>query len=343
MKTNTMPSTALNAATPVDELSLRVIKGLRQDPKRIPSSYFYDDEGSRLFQQIMRLPCYYLTEAEHEILSRQWPRLLDALMPDGSPFELIELGSGDGSKTLDLCAAFSQAGADFTYMPVDISPHALGHLEDAFKARLPDLTVRPRTGDYFSGWARHQHGHRQIVMFMGSNLGNMPPAEGLGFLRQIRSHMKEGDGLLLGLDLMKDPQTILAAYNDPQGVTAAFNLNLLRRMNRELGTDFKLERFSHYASYSPLDGAARSFLVSRARQTVRSRLMDLSLQFEPGEVIYTEQSQKYSPAMISQMARECGFVPALHLQDSQGRYGVSFWEAINTEIVRHMVPKAIHA
>jgi dimethylhistidine N-methyltransferase len=291
----------------------------------------------------MRLPGYYLTEAEQEILTRQWPSLLDALTPDGRPFELVELGSGDGRKTLELCTAFSRARADFTYVPVDISPHAINQLQDAFAERLPGLTVRPRTGDYFSGWARHQHGHRQIVMFMGSNLGNMPHEDGMAFLRQIRRHMQEGDGLLLGLDLMKDPQTILAAYDDPQGVTAAFNLNLLARMNREMGMDFQLDRFSHYASYSPLDGAARSFLVSRARQTVRSRMMDLSLQFEPGEVIYTEQSQKYSPAMIAQMARDCGFAPSLQLQDGQGRYCVSFWQAINADIVRHIVPKAIHA
>lgn len=326
-----------------DELSLRVIHGLKQHPKRIPSSYFYDDEGSRLFQHIMRLPGYYLTEAEQEILSRQWAPLLDALMPDGRPFELIELGSGDGSKTLDLCAAFHKAGADFTYVPVDISPHAINQLQDAFLTRLPGLSIRPRTGDYFSGWSRHQHGHRQIVMFMGSNLGNMSMDEGMGFLRQIRRHMKLGDGLLLGLDLMKDPHTILAAYNDPQGVTAAFNLNLLRRMNREMGMDFQLDRFSHYASYSPLDGTARSFLVSRARQTARSWRMDLALHFEPGEVIYTEQSQKYSPALITQMARDSGFAPSLQLHDAQGRYCVSFWQAINAEIVTHMVPKAIHA
>ena len=327
----------------LNELSQRALAGLRQTPKCLPSMYFYDDEGSRLFQRIMRLPGYYLTEAEHEILAQQWPKLLDAFTPDGRPFELIELGSGDGSKTLALCVAFDKADADFSYVPVDISPHALGSLIKAFDQRLPRLRVQARTGDYFCGWHPPAPDRRQIVMFMGSNLGNLTQDEALAFLKRIRDHMRTGDGLLLGLDLMKNPHTLLAAYNDPQGVTAAFNLNLLRRLNRELGMNFQLDCFSHYACYSPLDGAARSFLVSLDKQTVRSTRVDLQLQFEAGETIYTEQSQKYSPAMIQQLAQDSGFAPALFLQDSQGRYGVSFWQAIKPEMVTHMVPNASQA
>lgn len=333
----------MSNAPPLNELTLRVMAGLKQTPKRLPAMYFYDEAGSRLFQRIMQLPAYYLTEAEREILTCQWPRLLDALAPDGRPFELIELGSGDGSKTLELCAAFAHAKADFVYVPVDISPHALNSLIKDFDQRLPGLPVRPRMGDYFCGWHRHSDTHRQIVMFMGSNLGNMDRDEALGFLRMIRSHMQEGDGLLLGLDLMKNPHTLLNAYNDPDGVTAAFNLNLLTRLNRELGMNFRLDRFSHYASYSPLDGAARSFLVSQDAQTVHSTRVDLSLRFEAGEVIYTEQSQKYNRAMIQQMAQDSGFAPALHLQDPQDRYCVSFWQAIKPAMVRHMLPNASQA
>ncbi len=318
----------MSNAPMLNELSQRALAGLRQTPKCLPSMYFYDDEGSRLFQRIMHLPGYYLTKAEHEILARQWPKLLDAFTPDGRPFELIELGSGDGSKTLALCTALCQTKASFSYVPVDISAHALDSLLQAFKQSLPALQVHARMGDYFSGWQQPEHGHRQIVMFMGSNLGNMNMDEALAFLRRIRGHLRPGDGLLLGLDMMKNPHTLLAAYNDPEGVTAAFNLNLLRRLNRELGMNFQLERFSHYACYSPLDGAARSFLVSLDKQTVRSTRMDLQLHFEAGETIYTEQSQKYNPAMIRQLAQDSGFAPALHLQDQQGRYGVSFWQAL---------------
>ncbi|MGC4060973.1 MAG: L-histidine N(alpha)-methyltransferase [Aquabacterium sp.] len=312
----------------LDTLSRHVIEGLKQTPKRLPSAYFYDDEGSRLFQRIMQLPGYYLTEAEREIMVKQWPKLLDALSPDGRPFELVELGSGDGSKTLDLCAAFAQAGAQFAYQPIDTSAHALHSLQEAFLRKLPQLPVRVQIGDYHAGWQRSANHGRQIVMFMGSNLGNLAQEEAAAFLRLMRNQLAEGDGLLIGLDLMKNPHTILAAYNDPEGVTAAFNLNLLTRMNREMGTNFLPDRFSHYATYSPLDGAARSFLVSLCAQTVRSDKLGLRFDFTAGETIYTEQSQKYSQDMITQMARQSDFVPRLRLQDSQGLYCVTYWQAV---------------
>ncbi len=316
----------LNLLT-LDALSRSAIEGLKQVPKRLPSAYFYDDEGSRLFQRIMQLPSYYLTEAEREIMVAQWPALLDALCPDGHPFELVELGSGDGSKTIDLCAAFHQAGARLSYLPIDTSAHALQSLLEAFTRRLPDLPVRIQVGDYHLGWQRSTDTSHQIVMFMGSNLGNLTQDEAQVLLRLIRSHLHEGDGLLLGLDLMKNPQTILDAYNDPEGVTAAFNLNLLHRMNRELGTDFKTDRFRHFATYSPLDGAARSFLVSQCAQTVYSEKLGLRFDFDDGEIIYTEQSQKYSQDMITQLARSSGFVPQLGLNDARGLYCVTYWQA----------------
>jgi len=313
----------------LDALSRRVIEGLKQSPKRVPSAYFYDDEGSRLFQRIMQSPSYYLTDAEREILVSQWPKLLDALSPDGRPFELVELGSGDGSKTIELCAAFAQAGAHFAYRPIDTSEHALHSLHEAFQQRLPELPVHIQIGDYHLGWPGASSSQsRQIAMFMGSNLGNLTQDEAFVFLHQVRSHLREGDGLLLGLDLMKNPHTILQAYNDPEGVTAAFNLNLLHRMNRELGTDFKPDRFSHYATYSPLDGTARSFLVSLCAQTVHSERLGLRLDFTVGETIYTEQSQKYSQDMITHMAKTNAFVPRLRLQDARGLYGVTYWQAV---------------
>lgn len=312
----------------LDTLSRHVIDGLKQTPKRLPSAYFYDDEGSRLFQRIMQLPSYYLSNAEREILVTQWPKLLDALSPDGQAFELVELGSGDGSKTIELCAAFHRAGAHMAYQPIDTSAHALHSLQEAFKQRLPDMPVRIQCGDYHLGWQRSTDRSRQIAMFMGSNLGNLTKEETFVFMRLIRSHLREGDGLLLGLDLMKNPRTILDAYNDPEGVTAAFNLNLLARMNRELGTDFKTDRFSHYATYSPLDGAARSFLVSHCAQTVHSDKLGLRFDFADGETIYTEQSQKYSQDMITQMAKNSDFVPKLRLQDARGLYCVTYWQAL---------------
>ena len=312
----------------LDPLSTSVIDGLKQSPKRLPSAYFYDDEGSRLFQRIMQMPAYYLTEAEREIMVAQWPSLLDAFSPDGHAFELVELGSGDGSKTIDLCAAFHQAGARISYLPIDTSAHALQSLHEAFTQRLPAVPVRIKIGDYHLGWPRSTASSRQIVMLMGSNLGNLTQDEALALMRLIRSHLQAGDGLLLGLDLMKNPQTILDAYNDPEGLTAAFNLNLLQRMNRELGTDFKTDRFRHFATYSPLDGAARSFLVSQGAQTVRSDKLGLQFEFDDAEIIYTEQSQKYSQDMIKQLAKTSGFAPKLDLRDERGLYCVTYWQAL---------------
>jgi L-histidine Nalpha-methyltransferase len=312
----------------LDTLLRSVIEGLKQSPKRLPSAYFYDDKGSRLFQRIMQMPSYYLTEAEREIMVAQWTVLLDAMCPDGHPFELVELGSGDGSKTIDLCAAFHQAGARMSYLPIDTSAHVLQSLQEAFTLRLPEVPVRTQIGDYHLGWQRSTDAGHQIVMFMGSNLGNMTQDEALVLMRMIRSHLREGDGLLLGLDLIKHPQTILDAYNDPEGVTAAFNLNLLHRMNRELGTDFNVDRFRHFATYSPLDGAARSFLVSQCAQTARSEKLGLRFDFDAGEIIYTEQSQKYSRDMITQLACSSGFVPKLDLKDARGLYCVTYWQAL---------------
>jgi len=166
-----------------------------------------------------------------------------------------------------------------------------------------------------------------VAMLLGSNLGNQTHDQAIALLRRVRSKLRSGDALILGLDLKKDPQVILAAYNDPQGVTARFNLNVLTRLNRELGTDFDVAQFSHYASYSPLDGAARSFLVSARRQLVRSRRLACDFTFQAGETIYTEQSQKYSASMIDAMARDSGFEVQCHFTDERGWYTVVVWQA----------------
>jgi uncharacterized SAM-dependent methyltransferase len=163
---------------------------------------------------------------------------------------------------------------------------------------------------------------RQVALFLGSNLGNFTDAEAARFLRRVRVHLRVGDSLLLGLDLRKDPHTVLAAYDDPEGVTAAFNLNLLRRLNRELGMDFDLDRFRHYASYCPLQGVARSFLVSQARQTVRSRVLDHAFEFGAGEFIYTEQSQKYERAGVDALAEGSGFEVKAWFEDAALPYAL---------------------
>lgn len=287
-----------------------VLRGLSALPKQLSSKYFYDAQGSRLFERIMRLPAYYPTRVEARLLRRHARALLAALTPTGAPMELLELGSGDGRKTLALCREWLKAGASLSYRPMDISAQALERLGQRAARQLPALSVHPLCGDYFQTWPLPQARCHQVALFLGSNLGNFIDAEANRFLRRVRAHLRPGDSLMLGLDLRKDPRTVLAAYDDPEGVTAAFNLNLLRRLNRELGMDFDLAAFRHYASYCPLQAVARSFLVSLRAQTVHSRVLGQSFGFEPGEVIYTEQSQKYERAGVEAMASQCGF--ALH-------------------------------
>jgi dimethylhistidine N-methyltransferase len=301
--------------------------GLGAAQKTLPSAWFYDDEGSRLFQRIMALPEYYLTRIEQHILRSRGAELVALLAPQRQNLALVELGSGDGEKTLDLCCALQDADVPCTYYPMDLSALALAALQQRFAQHLPSLPVQPLEGDYFAHWPAVEAGQRQVAMLMGSNLGNLNQAQAVQLLRRIHQQLRPGDLLLLGLDLMKDPHTILAAYNDPQGVTAAFNLNLLVRLNRELGMNFDLQQFRHYASYNPLDGAARSFLVSLQAQQVQCPPLGQNFDFAAGETIYTEQSQKYSPAMVAQLAVESGFAVAQHLCDPKNWYTVALLQA----------------
>lgn len=311
--------------TTLDPLARRVVEGLSGTPKSLPCMYFYDDAGSHLFQQIMQLPEYYLSRAEHTILREQTADLLALCSPLGQPFDLIELGCGDGSKTLDLCAGFLACGADVVYRPIDISRHALDSLHTRFAMALPRLKVAGLLGDYFDCLVHASHARRRVVMFMGSNLGNFTPREALQFLVQIRRTLQPHDALMLGLDLVKHPRRILAAYDDAQGVTAAFNHNLLHRLNREFEMDFDVRAFSHYASYCPLEATARSFLVSERAQRVHSRRLQRHFPFAQGECLYTEQSRKFALGALPELAREAGFDCEDTLTDPAGDVGVTFW------------------
>ena len=315
-------------AEPGAGLAADALAGLSQSPKRLCSQYFYDDRGSRLFERIMRLPSYYLTRVEAALLRRHAGDLLQALVPDGVPIELLELGSGDGRKTLALCRAWLKAGAELVYRPMDISSQALNPRASQAARQLPALALHPLCGDYFQTWPIPRARRRQVALFLGSNLGNFSELEALRFLRRIRAHLRAGDHLLLGLDLRKDPHTVLAAYDDPEGITAAFNINLLRRLNTELGMDFVLREFRHYASYCPLQGVARSFLVSQRRQRVHSTVLERDFDFEAGEVIHTEQSQKYERAGVAAMADHAGFEIGAWFEDSDLPYALVVCRAV---------------
>jgi len=307
-----------------------VLNGLSAMPKFLSSKYFYDDEGSRLFQEIMKLPEYYLTRAEFEIFSEQTREIFSAFNAGDSAFDLIELGAGDGTKTAVLIDYFLKQLANFTYMPVDISAEAQNALAENFRAKFPDLSIQIQTGDYFQilGNLQSNNGRRKIILFLGSNIGNFRQEQAVSFFKSLRAVMNENDLLFIGFDLQKDPRVILKAYDDAQGITAAFNLNLLKRINRELGGNFDLENFSHYAIYRPTECAARSFLISRKEQTVRIEALNKSFDFEAWEPIFMEISQKYNLKMIEDLATQSGFSVKQNFFDSRNYYTDSLYKPV---------------
>ena len=292
--------------------------GLQKSPKQLSSRFFYDAEGSRIFQAIMSAPEYYLTRSEYEILAIYRADLLQLFAPDGRPFELVELGAGDGLKTKLLLDHFGDQKADFTYVPVDISADALDGLVTDVSYQWPCLRLNPRHGDYFDALEQLSElsDARRVILFLGSNIGNFTLDEATGFYRRLHDRLRPGDLVLTGFDLQKHPAIIHAAYNDEQGLTRAFNLNLLRRINRELDADFDLSAFDHYETYSPETGEARSYLVSQGAQTVQIRLLDRIVSFQDGEIIHTEISRKFTRSQIEQLAQRTGFSTAGWFTDS---------------------------
>lgn len=305
-----------------------VRKGLSSNPKSLSSRYFYDDEGSRLFRQIMDLPEYYLTRAEFEIFSKQTAEIFAAFTGQGESFDLIELGAGDGTKTAVLIDYFLRHHVDFAYSPIDISREAVDVLTGKFTAEFPDLRIDAQVGDYFRilETLKGTSQRRKILLFLGSNIGNFSREQSIDFFASLRAVMDAGDLLFIGFDLQKDPRVILKAYDDEGGITAKFNLNLLQRINREFGADFNLEKFSHYAVYRPVECAARSFLISRERQTVFVETLGESFEFAAWEAIFMEISQKYNREMIEDLASASGFAVERNFYDSREYFVDSLWK-----------------
>lgn len=310
------------------EFAAAVRDGLSASPKHLSSRYFYDAAGDRLFQEIMASDEYYLTNAEREILREQGADIA-ARMMEGGPFELVELGAGDGSKICHLIDALHALDADFVFKPLDISAHVLGLLADRLKPGRPWLVMEPIAGNYMHWLAKSRRsGVRRVFAFMGSNLGNFDEAGAVAFLSRIRASMNPGDFLLIGLDLKKDPAVIRAAYDDAGGITARFNLNLLVRINRELGGDFDLDGFSHRPSYDSDTGAARSFLRSDRAQRVNIAALGASFDFTEGELIDMEISQKYDQPLIDRLARAAGFEVAAGFTDARGWFTDQLWRPV---------------
>jgi dimethylhistidine N-methyltransferase len=316
-----------------DAFALDVLIGLTEFPRRLPSKYFYDAAGSRLFQQITGLSEYYLTQCEHEILSRYRNDIGEYVR--GRQFNLIELGPGDAHKTRLLLEHFIELNRDFYYMPIDISESAMRELVDSLEADYPRLKVNGVVSDYLHAlnWIKKSNTRRNLILFLGSNIGNFNARASRVFLRSLWSALNDGDLMLVGFDLKKDMELLLAAYNDRRGVTAEFNYNLLRRINRELGADFDLGKFRHFGTYNVFSGAMESYLVSLERQSVFVRDIGQSFAFDPWEPIHTEYSYKYLESDILKLAEETGFGILNQYYDSRLFFADSLW------IVRKQKPQ----
>ncbi len=298
-----------------------VLEGLALRPKRLSPKWLYDERGSELFERITELDAYYLTRVETGILERHRDEMADAV---GAGAVLIEFGSGSSTKTRMLLDRSRDLAA---YVPIDISEDHLLASADALRAEYPDLNVAPVVADYTKTLdlpPSIDRDARRVVYFPGSTIANFHPLEARRFLSRIARLCGRDGGLLIGFDLKKDPAVLHQAYNDSEGVTAEFNLNLLRRINRELGGDFDLSAFRPYAFYDPVEGRIEMHLVSMVDQdvTVGGRLF----HFAEGETLWTESSYKYSEAEFERLAADAGFEPVRTWVDDARRFAVMWLE-----------------
>ena len=302
-----------------DTFREEVLAGLGRSRKRLPCKFLYDEAGSRLFDRICELPEYYLTRTEMRIMADY---AADMARRAGAGCQVVELGSGSSTKTrLLLDALPSPAG----YVPVDISREHLRRSAARLAAAYPEVEVLPVCADYthdFAVPAPTAGTARRMAYFPGSTIGNFEPREALAFLRRLAALVGPGGGLLIGADLKKDPARLHAAYNDADGVTAAFNLNLLVRINRELAADFDTSRFSHYAFFNPSRGRIEMHLLSLRDQVVR--VAGHPIRFETGETIHTESSYKYTPAGFDRLAASAGFSLVERWTDREGLFSVQY-------------------
>lgn len=302
-----------------------VIRGLTATNKYLDSKYFYDAKGDYLFQQIMQSPEYYPTNCEMEILREQSAKISQAIHAYTPHFDVVELGAGDATKSIHLLQQLQQTNADFTYYPVDISGNVISQLEKTLPSKLPSLQLHGLNGEYFEmlHQANMLSSKNKVVFCMGGNIGNFTPPEARKFCRQLRRHLQPGDLLLTGFDLKKHPQIILNAYDDAAGITRDFNLNLLHRINEELGADFDLTKFDHYPTYDPGTGACKSYLISLEDQQVH--IGTQSFDFATHEPIYMEISQKYSLAETETLAMHSGFKPVANFFDRKNWFVDCLW------------------
>jgi len=302
------------------EFLAEVIAGLSSNPRTLPCKYFYDARGAALFQKICELPEYYVTRTEIDILDRSRADIASQLGPN---IELIGLGTGAGTKTRILIEALENPAV---YIPVDISEKQLRKSTALFRKIFPDLEILPVCADYLQSVVLPTPSRkpaRNVVYFPGSTIGNFEPDEAVQFLRRIANVSRGGGGLLIGVDLKKDLQVLEAAYNDTARVTAQFNLNLLRRINHELGADFDLDQWRHRAFFNSKAGRIEMHLISESDQIVH--LNEHKFHLRRGEKIITEYSYKYSPDEFAAFAAQAGFNFVRMWTDKAALFGVFYF------------------
>jgi len=319
-----------------------VREGLNASPKKLPPWLFYDRIGSRLFDEITERPEYYLTRTERGILANHAATMVERAA-DGRRLRITELGAGSAEKTRLLLKAAVAKQGNVTYEPLDVSASALELAKRGVESEIPEVTVCPKVMDYTREIKRERRGlhlahsrddyagiafdylplgERRLVLYIGSSIGNFEPHEARRILRSVRAGLKVGDGLLLGVDLVKDRSDLLAAYDDFAGVTADFNLNMLARLNRELGAEFTLDSFEHRAVWNQKESRIEMHLESRVAQKVLIAALDMEVSFAQGETIHTECSYKYAPGQAESMLMEAGFTETETWTDERSWFNV---------------------
>ncbi len=314
--------------TVAPEVAAAVTQGLLSHPKTLPAWLFYDEAGSRLFDKITALPEYYLTRTERAIFLEFAGEIIERAA-EGHALQMIELGAGSCEKTRILLAAAAERQDTVLYEPVDVSAAPLEAARERIEREISGVLVAPRVADYVRDLAHEAplSGERRLVLYIGSSIGNFEPCAARELLMKIRATLAPGDALLLGVDLVKDRMLLHAAYNDASGVTEAFNRNLLHRLNRELGANFKPGLFAHRAVWNAAESRVEMHLESRLRQMVSISGIDALMEFEAGETIHTENSYKYHPGEAESMLQAAGFAPAQTWTDARGWFAVALGRA----------------
>lgn len=325
MKVSTLEQAADGQEPDANQFAADVLNGLSAVPKHLSARYFYDDIGSELFRAISQHEDYYLTRTEYHILDAISSRLPGLL--DKDEIDIIELGAGDGHKSKLVLDGFLEAGVTINFYPIDISTKAMDMLSATIHDK-PNLAVQGVIGDYFDGlsFVRKRSANRHLVLFLGSNIGNFDRIQSQGFLRRLRNSLNDGDYLLIGFDLKKDTAELITAYSDSSHYTRDFNLNLLARINRELGGNFDLSGFQHYALYNPILGAMESYLLARWEQQVYIETLQSEFSFAAFEPIHLEYSFKFLPVDIECLSHQAGYTLVENFTDPHERFIDSLWQ-----------------